>query len=126
MSGLLPKADIRQRVEHVCFVPLADIAKNRCSASSGRVETTGALLGGAPFWGPLFAGFRQSTPHTIGIKVLGVYWRAWLLPPGLIQPSAIDGVEAQFIDKLQDDGLGCLVIAGNRQGNAAGRALRSA
>ena len=25
MSGLLPKADIRQRIEHVCFVPSADI-----------------------------------------------------------------------------------------------------
>jgi hypothetical protein len=25
MSGLLPKADIRPRIEHVCFVPLADI-----------------------------------------------------------------------------------------------------
>jgi hypothetical protein len=25
MSGLLPKADIRQRIEHVCFVPIADI-----------------------------------------------------------------------------------------------------
>jgi hypothetical protein len=24
MSGLLPKADIRQRIEHVCFVPNAD------------------------------------------------------------------------------------------------------
>ena len=26
MSALLPNADIRQRIEHVCFVPLADIA----------------------------------------------------------------------------------------------------
>jgi hypothetical protein len=26
MSGLLPKADIRQRIEHVCFVPKADIS----------------------------------------------------------------------------------------------------
>jgi hypothetical protein len=25
MSGLVPKADIRQRIEHVCFVPLVDI-----------------------------------------------------------------------------------------------------
>jgi hypothetical protein len=28
MSGLLPKADIRQRIEHVCFVPQADTGKN--------------------------------------------------------------------------------------------------
>ena len=25
MSALPPKADIRQRIEHVCFVPLADL-----------------------------------------------------------------------------------------------------
>jgi hypothetical protein len=25
MSALSPKADIRQRVEHVCFVPIADL-----------------------------------------------------------------------------------------------------
>jgi hypothetical protein len=25
MSALPPKADIRQRIEHVCFVPIADI-----------------------------------------------------------------------------------------------------
>ena len=25
MSALPPKADIRQRIEHVCFVPLAEI-----------------------------------------------------------------------------------------------------
>jgi hypothetical protein len=30
MSGLLPKADIRQRIEHVCFVPKAD-SPNRSS-----------------------------------------------------------------------------------------------
>jgi predicted amidohydrolase YtcJ len=27
MSRLLPKADIRQRIEHVCFVPEADISR---------------------------------------------------------------------------------------------------
>ncbi len=25
MSALPPKADIRQRIEHVCFVPIADV-----------------------------------------------------------------------------------------------------
>ena len=25
MSGFLPKADIRERIEHVCFVPIPDI-----------------------------------------------------------------------------------------------------
>jgi hypothetical protein len=32
MSPLLPKADIRQGIEHVCFVPEADIARARFAA----------------------------------------------------------------------------------------------
>jgi hypothetical protein len=27
MSALLPAADIRQRIEHVCFVPIADLKR---------------------------------------------------------------------------------------------------
>jgi hypothetical protein len=37
MSALPPKADIRQRIEHVCYVPKADInalASNSSSAAS--------------------------------------------------------------------------------------------
>jgi hypothetical protein len=30
LSALPPKADIRQRIEHVCFVPLADIGLCKC------------------------------------------------------------------------------------------------
>jgi hypothetical protein len=33
MSALPPKADIRQRIEHVCFVPLTDIESD-CPASA--------------------------------------------------------------------------------------------
>jgi hypothetical protein len=29
MSALPPKADVRQRIEHVCFVPIADIRKSK-------------------------------------------------------------------------------------------------
>ena len=29
MSALPPEADIRQRIEHVCFVPQADILRRR-------------------------------------------------------------------------------------------------
>ena len=34
MSGLLPKADFRQRIEHVCFVPFADMARWRAKEPS--------------------------------------------------------------------------------------------
>jgi hypothetical protein len=33
MSALPPKADILQRIEHVCFVPIADIAQQPMSLS---------------------------------------------------------------------------------------------
>ena len=87
-------------------------------ALSGRGETTGAIRGAAPFRSAFLVGLGQSTPHTLGVEVLGIDWCAWLLPPGLVQPSGIDAVKAQFIDELQDDGLGCLVVARNRQRDA--------
>ena len=47
-------------------------------------------------------GRGQSTPHTLGVEVRGVDCRAGLLPPGLIQPSSVDAVKAQFINELED------------------------
>jgi len=35
MSALPPKADIRQRIEHVCFVPKADILTKPLSDQQG-------------------------------------------------------------------------------------------
>src|SRR6476646_2224523 len=89
-------------------------------------EPTGAILGAAPFRSTFLFSLGQSTPHTLGVEVLGIDWCAGLLPPGLVQPSGIDAVKAQFIDELQDNSLGCLVVARNRQGDATGRALRLA
>ena len=40
MSALLPKADIRQRIEYVCFVPLADIQLEPRSYSTERLACT--------------------------------------------------------------------------------------
>ena len=36
-----------------------------------------------------------------------------LLPPGVVQSAGIDGIETEFIDKLQDDGLGLRIVARN-------------
>jgi hypothetical protein len=56
----------------------------------------GALRGGAPIWGPVFSSLRQSTAHALGIEVIGINWRAGLLPQD-IQTSGIEAIEAQFI-----------------------------
>ena len=42
MSALPPKADIRQRIEHVCFVPIADIRDERFRVANPYA----ALIGG--------------------------------------------------------------------------------
>src|SRR4029077_18461835 len=44
MSALPPKADIRQRIEHVCFVPIADIAQQAVVVAL-RQFTTYKVLG---------------------------------------------------------------------------------
>src|SRR6202040_3829435 len=59
-------------------------------------------------------------------EVLGVDRRNGLLPPGLVQTAGIDAIKAQFFNELQNDGLGCVVIARNWQGDAPGRACRPA
>jgi len=68
----------------------------------------------------------QAALHTVGVEVLGVDRRTGLLPPGLVQTAGIDAIKAQFFDELQNNGLGCVVIARNWQGDAPGRACRPA
>ena len=54
MSALPPEADIRQRIEHVCFVPIADINHHLFSA------VVIALIRLFQFGGPVE--IRPSTP----------------------------------------------------------------
>ena len=54
MSALPPKADIRQGIEHVCFVPIADINHHLFSA------VVIALIRLVQFGGPVE--IRPSTP----------------------------------------------------------------
>ena len=49
-----------------------------------------------------------------------------MLPRGFVQTAGIDAIKAQFFDELQDDGLGCVIIARNWQGDAPGHACRFA
>jgi len=56
----------------------------------------------------------QAAADAVGVEVLGVDWRAGLLPPGLVETAGINAIKAQFIDELQNDGLGCVVIARNK------------
>jgi hypothetical protein len=49
MSALPPKADIRQRIEHVCFVPIADIRDSRaklpCAIQKSGIDKPSIQIG---------------------------------------------------------------------------------
>ena len=38
--------------------------------------------------------------------------------------TGIDGIETEFVDKLQDDGFGPCIVARNGQGNSTRRSTR--
>src|SRR4029077_4588737 len=90
------------------------------------ITSSRPIVRAAPFRSEAFARFVQAAPHTVGVEVLGVDRRTGLLPPGLVQTAGIDAIKAQFFDELQNDGLGCVVIARNWQGDAPGRTCRPA
>src|SRR5262249_37135327 len=58
------------------------------------------------------------------IEIGGVHWCSRLLPPGVVQSAGIESIETEFIDKLQDDGLGLCIVARNGQGNSTRRSTR--
>ena len=45
MSGLLPKADMRQRIEHVCLVPIADLANLTVLIVAPEIDEAGPASG---------------------------------------------------------------------------------
>jgi len=62
MSALPPTADIRQRIEHVCFVPLADILTSPHQVRVGppRHLTVSLALAAMAASSPCFKAFRKS------------------------------------------------------------------
>ena len=63
MSALPPKADIRQRIEHVCFVPQADIRRGqsmRAGRAAGMSPQSAHGLGGGANDAQSFQAFARS------------------------------------------------------------------
>ena len=112
---------VQSRAGHAPACP----ALNAAPRSSRSAEATRATRGATPFRSAVFARFVQAAPHTVGVEVLGVDRRTGLLPPGLAQTASIDAIKAQFFDELQNEGLGCVVIARNWQGDAPRRTCNS-
>src|SRR5262245_5159293 len=95
LGGCEPRNSDKEKLSKV--IPIHLLATN---VSSGRIKTSGTIRSGAPFRRAVFPSLRQCALHTFDIEVLGIDRRAWLLPPGLIKPSGIDSVKAQFIHEL--------------------------
>src|SRR5690606_328780 len=69
----------------------------------GAAGCSSSAIGGSTPTGPelrrpLRARLGECTPDPIGIEVGDVDRGAGLLPPRLVQPARIDGVEAEFVD----------------------------
>ena len=60
---------------------------------------------GAVFSDPASVGFSVRAPETSGVKIVAVSWRSGLLPPGFVQITAVDRVEAEIIDETKYSAL---------------------
>ena len=67
LAALPPKADIRQRIEHVCFVPIADMPNKppwpRDKALMGLGWDVGTLVATCAKAGDLFSSFVKRRLH---------------------------------------------------------------
>src|SRR5262245_61128493 len=72
----------------------------------------GAVLGD-----PAPVSLGERSPESSGFEIAAVSRCSGLLPPGVVQQTAIDRVEAKIIDEAKHYCLGVRGIAGNRESN---------
>jgi len=70
------------------------------------------LLFGAVFGDPAPVGFGERAPESSGFKIPAVSRRSGLLPPGVVQTTAVDRVEAEIVDEAKHRAPGVRRIAG--------------
>jgi hypothetical protein len=80
---------------------------------------------GAVFSDPAWVGFSERAPETSSVRIVAVSWRSWLLPPGLVQITTVDRVEAEIIDETKYCGLGIRRIAEDRKSDPPLRSSRN-
>jgi hypothetical protein len=61
---------------------------------------------GAVFRDPAPISFRERAPESTGFEVLAISRCSWLLPPGIIQITTVDRVEAKIVDEAKHCRLG--------------------
>src|SRR4249920_1649618 len=84
-----------------------------------------SLLFGAVFGDPAPNSFGQRTPESSGFKIPTVSRRSGLLPPGVVQITTVDRVEAKIVDEAKHCCLAVRRIAGDRESDSSLRSPRN-
>src|SRR5437762_13910718 len=90
------------------------------------VPPDASLLFGAVFGDPPPIRFGERAPESTGFEIPAVGGRSGLLPPGVVQITTVDWVEAELVDEAQHRCLGVRRIAGDRESDPARRSSGSA
>ena len=85
-----------------------------------------SLLFGAVFGDPAPVSFGERAPESGGFKIPAVGRRSGLLPPGVVQITTVDRVEAKIVDEAKHCCLGVRRIAGDRESDPPLRSPRNA
>src|SRR5437762_1767127 len=92
----------------------------------GTIPPDTSLLFGAVFGDPARIRFGERAPESIGVKIPTVSRRSGLLPPGVVQITTVDRVEAEIVDKAKHRCLGVRRIADDRETDPPRRSARNA
>jgi hypothetical protein len=85
-----------------------------------------SLLFGAVFGDPAPVSFGKRAPESSGFKIPAVSRRSGLLPPGVVQTTTVDRVEAEIVDEAKHRGPCVQRIAEDRESYTARRSPRNA
>src|SRR5258706_6891843 len=102
-------------------MPRSSFCRLRCNMS----PDTG-LLFGAVFRNPAAISFCHRALESSGFKIPAVSRRSGLLPPGVVQITTVNRVEAKIVDEAKHYRLGVQGIAGDREGDPPVRSFRNA
>jgi hypothetical protein len=84
------------------------------------VPPDASLFFGAVFGDPAPISFGEGAPESSGFKILTVSRCSGLLPPGVVQVTAVDRIEAKIVDKAKHCCLGVRRIADAGRANRPG------
>src|SRR5713226_7460602 len=83
--------------------------------AAGNIPSDTSLPFGAVFGDPAPISLCERALESAGFKIPAVSRRSGLLPPGVVQITTVQGVEAKIVDEAKHCCLGVKRIAGDRE-----------